>query len=264
MGSFVGDIYFRLNPNQRLERIWKIAHIDFKKRYYDNFFGLIWALFNPLFRISIYYFVFSIFFTRSIDNFALYLFSGLISWMFFVECSNKCMHSLTQKKYLIDSLQFNKIDLFYSASISTLLGYLFNVSAYLIIALILGINFSVSLLYFPLLILNLFLISMATGMILATIKIYFKDISYFWDLFTLLGFWTCPIFFRGEDILEKVPLLMYLNPVSGIIMNSRAMLLNAENPFWNWMVYDMGFATILFLIAKLIFDKFSHRALEYM
>ena len=264
MSSFVGDIYFRLNVDRRLERIWKIAHIDFKKRYYDNFFGLVWALFNPLLRITIYYFVFTIFFPRTIENFALYLFSGLISWMFFKECTTLCMHTLTQKRYLIDSLQFNKIDLFYSAAISTLLGYLFNVGAFLVIGLLTGITISWSFFLFPIMVLNLFLISIGAGIVLATIKIYFKDISYFWDMITLFGFWTCPIFFRGQDIIEKAPAIMYLNPLSGMIMNSREMILTGGTPDWFWLIYDLIFAIVLFIISKIIFNKFSHRALEYM
>jgi len=264
MKTILGSIYYKISPGVRFERIWKIAHIDFKKRYYDSYFGLIWALVNPLFRISIFYFVFTVFFTRNIENFALYLFSGLISWLYFKECTNKCLSTLVQKSYLIDSLQFDKIDLFYSATISTMLGYMYNVSAYLIIAAISGITFNVTLVAFLLIIVNLFIISMGIGMFLATIRIYFKDISYFWDLITLLGFWTCPIFFRGADIIEKASYLLYINPMSGIIMNSRSMLMNGEWPDWYWMFYDLGFSIILFFIARLIFNKYSHRALEYM
>jgi len=264
MSNFFGNLYNKVNPGHRLERVWKIAHIDFKKRYYDSYFGLVWALFNPLFRICVYYFVFTVFFPRNIENFALYLFSGLITWMYFKECTNKCMNTLMQKSYLIDSLQFHKIDLFYSSSISTLMGYLFNLLAYVLLALLLGISFNWGFFLLFIIVLNLFFFSMATGMFLATIRIYFKDISYFWDLLTLLGFWTCPILFRGEAILEKLPILMYLNPVSGMILNSRAMLLDAGFPDWYWFIYDILFTIVLYFFAKYIFNKFSHRALEYM
>lgn len=264
MSDIVSKAYNKLGLGVRFERIWKIAHIDFKKRYYDSYFGLIWALLNPLFHIAIYYFVFTVFFPRNIDNFALYLFSGLISWMYFKECTNKCMTVLKQKSYLIDSLQFDKIDLFYSTSISSMLGYLFNICAYILIALCFGILYNISLVAFAIIIFNIFILSIAIGMILATVKIYFRDISYFWDLATLFAFWTCPIFFRGEDIVAKAPFILYVNPVSGIIMNSRSMLLHRSWPDWYWVCYDLVFAIILFYIAKVIFNKFSHKALEYM
>lgn len=264
MSSFLGKLYFKLPTSQRLERIWKVAHIDFKKRYYDSAFGLVWALLHPLFRIGIYYFVFTVFIDHRMENFALYLFSGLLSWMYFVECSMRSMHTLTRKRYLIDSIQVNKVDLFYSSSISSTIGFVFNICAYIIIAYLAGIRFDWTILYVFPLIINLFLLSMAVGMVLSVIKIYFKDISYFWELATLLGFWTCPIFFRGELIIEKAPFIMYINPMSGLIMNSRAFLLGNVEIEWFWAIYGIVYTIILFIIAIMLIKKCSHRALEYM
>ena len=47
-----------LPENNRLERIWKLAQVEFKKRYYNDRLGLVWALLNPLFQMGIYYLVF--------------------------------------------------------------------------------------------------------------------------------------------------------------------------------------------------------------
>ena len=44
----------RLPENNRIELIWKLAQVDFKKRYYNDSLGLFWALLNPIFRILIY------------------------------------------------------------------------------------------------------------------------------------------------------------------------------------------------------------------
>lgn len=247
----------------RSERIWKMAHIDFKKRYYDSYFGLVWALFNPLFRISVYYFVFTFFINLdSEDNYALYLFSGLIIWMFFIETSKKELLLFSSKKYLLETIQIKVPDLFYSTSISTGLGFAFNLLAYIIIALLYGITFSFSVLYLPVLFVTLFLLSTGVGMILASISIFFKDITYFWDLVSLLGFWTCPIFFRGEAIIEKAPLMMYLNPMTGIIYNARPMLLKASNPDYFLLLYDLVFSAIIFALGHFVVNKASILALE--
>ncbi|MFK7934051.1 MAG: hypothetical protein AB8G22_11130, partial [Saprospiraceae bacterium] len=45
--------------NNRLERIWILAKVDFKKRYYHSSLGLVWALLNPIFQLSVYYTVFT-------------------------------------------------------------------------------------------------------------------------------------------------------------------------------------------------------------
>ena len=249
--------------NRRLERIWKIGHIDFKKRYYDNYLGLIWALLNPIFRIAVYYFVFTriIVFDR-IDNYALYLFSGLIIWLFFVETTKNQLKLFNTKKYLLESIQMKVPDLFYSSSISSGIGFLFNFSAYLVIALMLGVSFSWKILLFPLVFVTAVIIATGVGMILATIKIYFRDINNFWDLAVLLGFWTCPIFVRGSMITEKAPFLFYLNPMAGLIDSARPMLLTQGDPNFFWLLYDLGYALVLFTVGRYLVAKHAKMALE--
>ena len=105
--------------NNRFERIWMLGKVDFRKRYYDSKLGLVWALINPLFRLCVFYYVFTVLFERGGDNFVLHLFSGLIFWFFFVETTKKALVIFKQKKYLIENISFNKLDLFYSLILST-------------------------------------------------------------------------------------------------------------------------------------------------
>ena len=47
----VKDWIWRSN---KLERIWLLAKIEFKLRYYENKLGLLWALIKPISDIFIY------------------------------------------------------------------------------------------------------------------------------------------------------------------------------------------------------------------
>jgi ABC-type polysaccharide/polyol phosphate export permease len=85
----------KLPKKNRLERIWILAKTDFKKRYYGTSLGILWALINPIFQLIIYYFVFSVFFKNDVPNFSLYLFSGLILWMFISESNKKGMYTIS-------------------------------------------------------------------------------------------------------------------------------------------------------------------------
>ncbi len=74
-----------LQRTNKIERIWLLAKIEFKLRYYENKLGLLWALLKPIMDIAIYYVVFQIIMKQDIPAFASYLFIGLILWNFFVE-----------------------------------------------------------------------------------------------------------------------------------------------------------------------------------
>ena len=144
----------RLPENNRLERIWKLAQVDFKKRYYNDYLGLLWALLNPIFRMAIYYFVFVKIFQRSMPNYHLYLFMGLIFWLFFSESTKKGMTTLLSKRYLIENIVFNRLDLFYSLTLSVVFGLFFNMAAYLAMSLVTGVFFSWHLFLFPIFLTN--------------------------------------------------------------------------------------------------------------
>jgi len=248
--------------SNRLERIIKLAQIDFKKRYSDDILGLFWALINPLFRIAVYYFVL----TRALgvkeENFAFMIFSGLIIWMTFAEASRKGMNLLRSKRYLISSIQFNKIDMFTANCLTILTAFLFNFSAYLACALFFGIKFSYTIIYMPLIVITIFLISMGVGMILSIINLFAKDIQHLWGMILLFGFWTSGVFGRTESFLVVFPPLKFINPFLGIIENARNIMLYGLDFDWPLFGFSFTYALIVFIIGLLIFNKYSHLALE--
>ena len=251
-----------LPENNRLERIWKLAQVDFKKRYYNDRLGLVWALLNPIFRMGIYYFVFTQFFNQKVENYHLYLFIGLIFWFFFAESTKKGLTILLTKRYLIENIVFNRLDLFYSLSLSVIFGLFFNLLAFVAMSMFSGVFFTWHVVYFPLVLFLAYIVSVSFGLVLSTLNIYFKDIVHIWDMVILAGFWVTPIFFRSEVLLTVAPWLLYVNPMAGIIVNGRAVTLYGENPDWSLLLFNFAYSIVLFIICRFIFLKYSHKAAE--
>ncbi len=251
-----------LPENNRMERIWKLAQVDFQKRYYSNRLGLFWALLNPLFQLAVYYMVFTKVFSVSIPYFALYMFIGLLFWMFFSEATTKSIQTLISYRYLIENIQFNKIDLFLSSTLSSFLGFVFNLTVFFALAWPLGPPLSLTVFYFPLFVLNIFILAMAVGLFLSTLNIYLKDIHHLWDMVTMLGIWLAPVFY-SEDLFEtKLSFLKYANPFAGIIINVRKTVLYGQLPDFLLCFYDMAFAIFLLVLCNFLFRQFSHKAIE--
>ncbi len=252
-----------LPENNRLERIWKLAIVDFNSRYYEHSLGLLWALIKPTIECFLFYFVFSTLLPVDFEYFGLYIFGGLIIWSFFIEGTNKGLLILQQKKYLIESIRFNKLDLFYSTTFSAFVAFLFNLFVLLVISLFFGINiFHWSLLLLPIWILNLMILILAIGLILATIKIYLNDIQNLWDMVMLVGFWATPIVYDFHLLEEKAPILIICNPLTGIVINLRETIIYHNPPNIYLIFIDFVIALILLGIGLFIFSKFSHKAAE--
>ena len=258
-------LLIRIPSSNRWERIWKLAQVDFKKRYYNDRFGLFWALLNPLLRVCVYYIAFTFLIGRggdSIDNFALFLFSALIFWMEFVQTLKKGIRLIQQKSYLIENIQLNKLDLYYSLVVSSFLGFSFNLLAYFFFAAFFQIAYSWDLLLLPLLVLNLYLFGIGGGMILAIVYIYFQDIMHIIDILILFGFWTSGIFFDPQVILNIFPPAYYLNPFLGIIENVRNLILNNSPLNYQIFLINIIFGIVIAIVGCLLLKRYSHLAIE--
>lgn len=201
--------------------------------------------------------------TRGIENYGLFLFTGLIFWMFFIETSRKCLSIFKNKLYLILNIQVNVIDLFTSLGLASLFGFLFNVLALVLISvLVFGITYGTSILFLPILIITIWLIAMGFGMIISVINIYIKDISHLLDLVFLLGFWSSGIFFRGEEFIEKYPALMVLHPFVGLIINVRNALYYNKPIDVTLLAINLTQGIILYVIGLYLVNQHKHMAVE--
>ena len=157
--------------NNRLERIWLMAKFDFVIRYYGSFLGLFWALLKPLFQLLVFFIVFTMVFKNKTENFLLFLFLGIILFQFFSESAMVSMKIFKTKRYLLENIQINKLDIFYSAIAASFLGFFFNFMVFSVGNFLLNDSFSWSILLFPLVLGNLLIIILATQLIFATISI---------------------------------------------------------------------------------------------
>ena len=260
----IGRFYLKNFSSNRFERIWKMAQIDFKKRYYNDKLGLFWALLNPVLQVAIYYFVFKHVMNREEDDFALFLFAGLVFWVTFMMGTKQGINIFRTKRYLIENIQLNKIDLFTSHCISVFLGFTFNLSAFILAALLYGIKMDVFYILWglPVIVVLTFALIFGSSLALSTLSITLKDINHIWDFLLLCGFWTAGIFFPAEKIIAKLEILKYLNPFLGLVENARRIFIY-NIPFNNNLLFiNICQSLIVVFAGWFIFKKFSGKAIE--
>lgn len=262
----IKNIFSKIPFSNRFERIWKIAQADFKRRYYNDKLGLFWAILNPILRVLVYYFAFTYLLVRMVEgievNFAIFLFAGLIFWMAFTEMLKKGMRILITKRYLIENIKLNKIDLYLSNSLAITIAFIFNIIVYLIFLPFFGISISSSILYMPILIFNIFLLGCGASMILSILFLNFRDITHLVDILIMLGFWTSGIIFKAELILEKAPALYYINPFIGIIENVRRITLYSDPINLVTLNINLILGFLMFIIGLNMINKYSQNAME--
>lgn len=254
-----------IGRSNKLERMWLMAKIEFKLRYYENKLGLLWALIKPVSDIVIYYVAFELILKQGIPNFISFLFIALIMWNFFIESTTGTVQILNTKKYLYEYTNMNKIEIYLSHILSNCIGFFFN---FLMFAAFFHLiekdvaGFSWHAFYFIPIFLNLVVISLALSLILSNIYIIANDITQVWMVVTSIGFWLSPILFRLDDFRRALPGIDFINPLAGVIINARNVLLYRSEPEWGLFFFGWAYAIVLLSLGLLLLNKLGSKAAE--
>jgi ABC-2 type transport system permease protein len=254
-----------LRRSNKIERLWLLAKIEFKLRYYENKLGLLWALIKPLLDIAIYYVVFQIILKQNIPAFASYLFIGLILWNFFVESTTGTIQILSTKKYLYEYSNMNKLEIYISTLISNSIGFFFNFIMFLLFYNFLekeSTGLSIQNFWIIVVFINLFILSLGISLILSTIYIIAKDISQIWMAFISFLFFLSPIFYKLSTFKAALPSFDYANPIAGIIINARRIMMEHLRPDFKLLGFDYLYSMFLLVIGLIFLNRLGSKAAE--
>lgn len=254
-----------LGRNNKMERIWLLSKIEFKLRYYENKLGLLWALIKPVSDIFIFYIAFELILKQGVPNFVSFLFIALIQWNFFVESTTGTVQILKTKKYLYEYTNMNKLEIYMSTILSNCIGFFFNFCFFIVYYQFIDkgtMGLSVQAFLFIPIFLNLIVFSLGFSIILSSVYVLAKDITQVWMVITGIGFWISPILFKLETFREALPGVDYINPISGIIINARNVLLYQKPPEWDLFIFNWVYAAFILLAGILLLNKVGKRAAE--
>lgn len=257
--SYLSD-WFR--HSNKAERVWLLAKIEFKLRYYENKLGLLWALMKPVSDMLVYYIAFVLVMHSRYENFVPYLFCGLIVWGYFIDSATGGIKILQTKRYLYEYTNMDKIEIYLSYLTSNFIGFLFNLTVFFIFCFVWTIPVDYHALAVIPVFVNLIILTLAMTIILSSIYVMAKDITQVWLIIGNIGFWLSPILFQLDAYKKNLPYLDYINPMSGIIINTRATLMFRQMPDWELLGYDFVYAFFLLFVGLYLLKNVGPRASE--
>ena len=189
--------------------IWDLVKRDFIGRYKGSILGVFWSLFNPLFMLAIYTFVFSVAFKarwgtgeESKVAFAIVLFSGIIIHTFFSECLNRSPSLITSNPNYVKKVVFPLEILPWMALFSALLHFLVSFGVLQVFCLLADVPVHFGVLLTPIILIPLILMVMGLYWIFASLGVYLRDLSQFVVIVTTVALFLAPVFYRIETLPE--------------------------------------------------------------
>ncbi|GAA4295188.1 ABC transporter permease [Nibribacter koreensis] len=242
-----------------------LSKIEFKLRYYENKLGLFWALIKPLMDITIYYIVFNVILKQNIPAFASYLFIGLILFNFFIESTSGTISILHSKKYLYEYSNMNKLEIYLSTLLSNVIGFSFNLIMFLVFYVFIepeSIGLNINNFYIIPLFVNLFITALGVSLMLSSIFVLAKDITQIWQVFATVLMFISPLFYKLSSFKEALPSFDYVNPIAGIIINARRVMMQGLPPDFDLMIFDYGYGFLFLFIGLIMLNKIGSKAAE--
>lgn len=213
--------------------IREIVITDFKLRYQGSMLGYVWSLLKPLFMFAILYVLFGLVLKtgETVEHFPVYLLLGLLLWNFFAEVTSISLTTIVGKGDLIRKLNFPKYVLVLSSTIGAFINLTISFVVLIGFMIFNQVDLSWNILYFPLLVLQLVILSVGVGFMLSALYVKFRDISYIWEIVMQAAFYLTPIFYTMDFVANKslqVAQWQLMNPMAQIIQDSRYALVTSQ------------------------------------
>ncbi len=234
--------------------IFYLAKNQIILKYRKSYLGLVWSLLNPLLTMVVLTMVFSTIFSKSIENFPIYLMCGRLIYEYNSECTKNAMNSVISNASLIKKIYIPKYVFPLSSSVAALVNMGFSMLALIIVMIFTQLRLKWTMLLFWLPMVYVFVFSTGLGLILASINVFFRDVKHLYSVFLTLWLYLTPIFYPIESVSETVQKIVRFNPLYHYIAMFRGLFLDGilPNMTENLICSATG---VIFLMTGILFFK---------
>lgn len=228
---------------------------EIRGKYKGSFLGVLWSFLNPLLMVLVYALVFPYIMRTNVDNYLVYLITGVIPWNFFTTCITTGCNCVWINGGIIKKVYFPREILPISVVAAGLINFLISCVIILLFVLFGGIGFSIQLLWLPLIAIIQSTLSLGLLFILSAINVYVRDIEYLVGFLLNLLFYATPILYTADMFPESIRWVLYLNPMTTIIESYRNIFYYQQSPTLIPLMIVFMVSFIILIIGYLIFKK---------
>lgn len=238
------------------EMINSLVRKDLRGRYKGSVLGFLWTFINPLLQLCVYTIVFSTILQNGIDKYYLFLFVGLIPWLFFSACLTTGSAVILNEKNLVSKIYFPREVLpiaYVTSSFVNMLLCFIVVFAVVLVSRV-AIN-PVALLFLPIIMLIEYILALGFTLITSAVTVYFRDLQHILGIVSMAWMYMTPIMYSEEIIPAQYLPIFYLNPMTPIIKAYRDILYFARIPEMETLAQSLIFGVVGLLLGFLIFGR---------
>ena len=267
--------FFSLN----LKEVWRYRDLlflfvkrDIVTVYKQTVLGPLWYLIQPLFTAITFTIIFNNVAGIETGKTPAFLFNlaGIIIWNYFTSCLNETSDTFKKNAAIFGKVYFPRIIMPMSIVITNLVKLAIQLLIFIgfymyYVAQGMSNTLSISVIYFPLLVLIMGVMGLGLGMIISSLVTKYRDLTFLVSFGVQLLMYVSAVMYPMQLIKEKLPQFGWLieyNPLAYVVETSRYILLNEGSVSFYGLVYTVVFTVSIFFIGLLIFNKTDKKFID--
>lgn len=236
---------------------------DFKKKYKRTLLGVLWSIISPFLTFLVQYFVFGYIFHRLDSGFVIYLLTGTLMFNFFTNATTNGMFSMYSNGAILSKVKVPKSLFVLSSNSAATFNFLLTLIVYFAFMIFCKITFGLHLLLIIYPILCLIIFNIGMSYILSALFVFFRDMQYLYQIFTMLLVYMSAIFYEVKHFPEELRFIFNVNPVYHYISYMRQLVMQASVPSLTEHIICLSFALGMLGIGYFIHSKTEQKFVYY-
>lgn len=229
----------------------RLAKADLRTEVANSYLDWLWWLIEPFCTMLIYVFIYGFVFKVQEEYFTAFIYIGLTVWYFFQRNVMGAVNIVRSNKSIISKIYIPKYILLFSKMLVNGFKMLISFGLVLIMMVVYKVHITVNILYVLPVMIDVYLVTFACGIVLMHYGVFMKDLSYITEIVLRMLVYLTGTFY---SVAKRIPapyggILERVNPVAYLIAALRNALLYEESVSWELLVMWGGLALVIILFG---------------
>ncbi len=243
---------------------------SFTSSYKQTVLGPLWAIIQPLLTSGIFTLVFGNIAGLAPSGVPTFLFYYLatIFWQFFSGCMTSVANTFRTNAHILGKVYFPRLVMPIATVLSQCISFAIQFFLFIImwtIYLLTGANVepNIYMLTLPLILLQLSLLGLGFGVIIASLTVKYRDLALIVGFGTQLWMYATPVAYDISAIPQSIMPYYMLNPITPIINNVRYAFLGVGSCFeLKYYLISWGVTLVVLMLGLLLFSKVERNFMD--
>ncbi len=248
-----------------VELVTVLVKKELKVRYKNSVLGYFWALANPFAFALVYWVAFKFVMRVQMENYAIYLLTGLFPWLWLSVGVNRATQSYIDNAMLVKKVAIPRAIIPLTNIVQEMVHFILALPVFVIfLAFTDGMPIFLSWIWqIPLMVLTQFLFVFPMALIFALANVYVRDVYYVVGIGFSLLFFVTPMVYPITMVPEIYRFYFELNPIHSLISCWRGILIDGTISQSHY-IYTLWFCLVSSIGAWFFYNRMKYRIGELL